>query len=291
VQMSPGASITFTPAAQAAAATMLTIVGSTGTQTLSITGEGVRSLVPHYYTSILGRDADPGGAVFWNNEAARVQALGAELNEAWFAMAQAFFGSTEYSSLVRAPDDYLRDLYRTFFNRDPDAGGLAYWRGELNAGMPREVVLVSFMFSPEFAAFTRGLFGESAVRSEISTVVDFYRGMLGRLPDDSGFRYWLARFRAAQCAGPAALYAEVEAISTAFLSGDEYQARSRTNAQFVADMYNAFMRRGGDLAGVAYWIVQVASGARTREDVRRAFVTTPEFAQRVAAMLSEGCRP
>jgi hypothetical protein len=49
------------------------------------------------------------------------------------------------------------------------------------------------------------------------------------------------------------------------------------------------MRRGGDLAGVNFWIGQLASGARTRQGVRQAFITTPEFAARVQAVISQGC--
>jgi hypothetical protein len=59
----------------------------------------------------------------------------------------------------------------------------------------------------------------------------------------------------------------------------------------VGDLYNAFLRRGGDLAGVQYWIQQLASGARTRENVRQAFISTPEFSARVQAVISQGCLP
>ena len=37
------------------------------------------------------------------------------------------------------------------------------------------------------------------MRKEIDTVMDFYRGLLGRLPDDGGFDFWLGQFRTAQC--------------------------------------------------------------------------------------------
>ena len=75
----------------------------------------------------------------------------------------------------------MTDLYTTFFNRAPDAGGFADWKGQLAAGMPREVVLASFMFSTEFASFTQAIFGTTATRKEVDTVVDFYRGLLGAL--------------------------------------------------------------------------------------------------------------
>ena len=54
---------------------------------------------------------------------------------------------------------------------------------------------------------------------------------------------------------------------------------------------SAFLRRGapGDLAGVTFWINQIASGAMSREAVRKAFVASPEFQSRVAAIIAQGC--
>ena len=47
--------------------------------------------------------------------------------------------------------------------------------------------------------------------------------------------------------------AESEAISSAFTNGAEYAGRARTNSQFVGDLYNAFLRRGGDIGGAQFW--------------------------------------
>jgi len=56
-------------------------------------------------------------------------------------------------------------------------------------------------------------------------------------------------------------------------------------------MYNAFLRRGGDLAGVQFWIGQLDANARTREQVRKDFLASPEFQARVVAVTAEGCPP
>ena len=147
------------------------------------------------------------------------------------------------------------------------------------------------MFSTEFSNFTQAIFGAAAVRAEINTVVDFYRGLLSRLPDDGGFNFWLAKFRTAQCLGGAAVNSEVESISSQFANSPEYSARARSNAQYVGDLYNAFLRRGGDLPGVLFWINEIATSARTRENVRQQFVASPEFQNRVAAIIAQGCMP
>ncbi len=252
-------------------------------------GQAEKSLVTHYYRAILHRSPDSGGKAFWEGEAARMQALGSNVNETWYSMAMSFFFSAEYLSLGRNDAGFVSDLYRTFFNRAGDSAGIAYWSGLLASGMPREVVLVSFIFSPEFENFAKGIFGDTAARAEVDAAGDFYRGLLARLPDSGGNGYWLARFRAAQCKGGPDVYAEVEAISSGFLGSAEYTNRARSNAQFVGDMYNAFLRRGGDAAGVQYWISQLATGARTRDNVRQAFITTPEFNARVRSVIAQGC--
>ena len=101
----------------------------------------------------------------------------------------------------------------------------------------------------------------------------------------------MGRFRTAQCQGASAVTAHAEAISSAYALSPEYSARARSNAQYVGDLYNAFLRRGGDLGGVLFWIGQISTSAQTREQVRQQFVASPEFQARVAAILSEGCLP
>ncbi len=283
--------ISFTPTVVGAVTGSVVMQTSAGAVTIDLKGVGEHSLVTHYYQAILRRSPDSSGQTYWNTEAQHLQSLGVDVNETWYAMAMSFFSSVEYIGLNRDDNGYVTDLYNTFFNRPPDAAGLAYWTGQLAQGMPREVLLASFMFSNEFVSFTQGIFGTSSVRAEITTVVDFYRGILGRVPDDGGFAAWLATFRSAQCQGAGAVYSQVDSISGSFLNSAEYLGRNRTNAQFVGDVYNAFLRRGGDLAGVQFWISQLATNAATREQVRQQFLASPEFSARVSAIIQQGCLP
>ena len=301
--LAPGATctitLTFSPAATAGALNSQVSVNGTlsvsssapaSPATASVSGTAQKSLATHFYQSILRRAPDAGGREYWEGEAARVAGLGANVNEAWYALAMTFFQSQEYRSFERTDTAYLTDLYRTFFNRDPDAAGRAYWTDLLSRGMPRGVVLAEFMLSPEFRHFSAAIFGDTTVRAEIDMTGDFYRGLLGRLPDSTGFEYWLGRFRSAQCQGGSAVVAAADEISASFLSGPEYVQRARTNAEFVADLYNAFLRRGGDLEGVRYWIGELDRGALTRDEARRTFTQTTEFQNRVQRVITAGCQ-
>jgi DNA-binding beta-propeller fold protein YncE len=291
--------VTFTPAASGGA--LNTTVPASATLTIShdadgsptavaLSGSGEKSLVTHFYEAVLRRAPDADGKPFWSGEAERMAGLGANVNETWFAMSMSFFGSPEYQRFGRDDNAFLADLYATFFNRVPDADGASFWRQQMAGGMPREAVLASFMFSPEFATFTRGVFGDTAARAEVDVVMDFYRGALARLPDSDGFAFWVQRFRAAQCQGAQAVADQADAISSAVLQSGEYAGRQRTNAQYVGDLYNTFLRRGGDLDGVRTWIANLDQGRQTREDVRRAFLASDEFRQRVNAIVGQGCQ-
>ena len=283
------AQVTFTPATQGTINGTMTVNSSVGARTVALSGMGERSMVTHYYDSILRRPPEPDGKAFWEAEAQRLRNLGADPNESWYAMAATMFAGAEYAALNRDDAGFIEDLYRTFFNRAPDAGGMAYWRDLLGRGLPRSAALADFTFGPESVNFMRATFGDAPVRSEIDTITDFYRGLLGRVPDDGGFSFWLGRFRAAQCAGGNAVNAEADSISSQFITSAEYANRQRDDRAFVGDLYNAFLRRGGALDGVNFWITQLQSKSMTRDAVRRAFVNSQEFQNRVAKMLSEGC--
>ncbi|MBK8323916.1 MAG: DUF4214 domain-containing protein [Betaproteobacteria bacterium] len=289
--------VTFNPAIAAGAVNStvpvagslsVTSTGAGSPNAATLAGTAEKSLVSHYYRSILRRAPDAGGKAFWESEATRLAGLAANVNETWYAMATFFYFSAEYAAFARNDTAFVTDLYNTFFNRGPDAGGLNFWTSQLTAGMPREVVLVSFMFSTEFQTFTQAIFGNVQARKEVDTVMDFYRGLLSRLPDTAGFNLWVQQFRIAQCAGAGAVSTQAETISSAFQNSSEYAARNRSNAQFVGDLYNAFLRRGGDLAGVQFWIAQLTAGA-TRNAIRQQFIASAEFQGRVSAIVAQGC--
>jgi len=161
----------------------------------------------------------------------------------------------------------------------------------MDGGMPREAVLVAFMFSPEFENFTRAIFGAPIVGPEIDMVMDFYRGLLSRLPDSGGLAFYLQQFRQAQSEGAAAVTAQVESISSGFINSQEYSDRGRSTEQFVADMYNAFMRRGADPDGLQFYVDQLDTGAKSRDRIRQDFIASMEFNARVRTVIEAGHQP
>jgi hypothetical protein len=87
----------------------------------------------------------------------------------------------------------------------------------------------------------------------------------------------------------------VTALSQLFLGSAQYVARDSgrpapdRNRMYVADLYNAFLRRGADLPGYNFWTQQINSGAQTRDAVRASYVASPEFQARVSSVINQGC--
>lgn len=84
-----------------------------------------------------------------------------------------------------ADADTLR-LYRAFLNRDPDPAGAVYWIGQSRLGADPDDLAYGFAQSDEF----RARYG-TLTNDEFLTLL--YDNMLGRVPDQAGFDYWLGQ--------------------------------------------------------------------------------------------------
>jgi alpha-tubulin suppressor-like RCC1 family protein len=243
----------------------------------------------HYYEKILGQPLTAEVQADWEGEIARLQNLGVDVPETFRVIIGQFFTSTDYRNRQRSDTQYVGDLYRILLFRDPTADEQAAWLAHLADGLPRDLVLADLLFGAPFSAYLENQFGVPTSRPEALTVMDFYRGLLNRLPDNEGFRYWLDRFQMAQCQGAAAVTVEVEAISRQFANSPEYLNRQRPNREYLQDLYTTFLRRGADVEGFNYWLGRLDRGDLTREQVRLAFVAAPEFQGRVGQIIEQGC--
>lgn len=244
-------------------------------------------LVDHYYSAILGRNADGAGRNFWLGEAERLASLGVDRREVFRLMGKQFFFSPEYIQRGRDTTGYVTDLYNAFFNRAPDPSGLANWVSQIDGQqLNRDVVLVDFERIDEFSVFMTTMFGSSTQRAEVSLVMDAYRGALARLPDNGGYQSWINSLRAAQCSNSVATTARQ--MIDAFFTSSEYVNRSRDNGQYVADLYDVFIPRAPETSGFNSWVTQLNQGV-SRTAVREGFYGSPEWNTRIATITSAGC--
>jgi hypothetical protein len=238
----------------------------------------------------LGRAPEPGGAEVWQSQVERLASLGVDIQEGFRVIAKLFFNSQEYISKDKTDAEYVVDLYQTFFERTPGTTERDFWVSRITQGVSRNTVMNFFSFSKEFGDYMIGVFGPSLSRPEYGLVNDFYRGLLTRLPDDSGFSYWLDQIQSVQCGGDAQAIQELAfQIASLFVSLSEYTSKNRDSAGYVEDLYDAVMRRDGDPSGIAYWVNTLETGEMTREEVMRYFTESEEFQGRVDNVIAAGC--
>jgi Domain of unknown function (DUF4214) len=138
--------------------------------------EGRIAPIVRLYFAYFLRIPDYEGLQYWINQYTNGAPL-ALISEA-FADSQEF--QQRYGSLNDG--DFVTLLYQNVLGRSPDAGGYAYWVGQLNSGLQtRGRVMLGFSDSQEYKAL---------IRSEILVTMT-YVGMLRRSPEQGGFDYWV----------------------------------------------------------------------------------------------------
>ncbi len=168
------------------------------------------------------------------------------------------FSGSQASSTV-----FVRQLYRDLLDREPDAAGMAFWLGQIGAGMTRAQVASQFFGGQEFSS--GGLY-----------IVKLYLGVLGRDPDFRGWFYW---FNTVQSGGAPS------AMLNSFLTSPEFVNKygNLSNADFVTLVYRSVLGRDPDPGGLQYYIGLLASNQLSRGSVFNQFLLSPEFDTRVKA--------
>ena len=95
------------------------------------------------YTVCLGRQADAGGLRYWSKGLYEHTVTGKSILEF-------FFLSSEIKGRHLENKEYVRRIYRAMLDREPDAGGLAFWTGRLDRGASPTSVIAGFIESAEF---------------------------------------------------------------------------------------------------------------------------------------------
>lgn len=72
-------------------------------------------------------------------------------------------------------ENVIKEIYRSVLGREADAGGLAYWKIRLDAGVPESAIRAAFGYSAEGASLVNSL----------------YVQYLGRNAEEAGLHYWM----------------------------------------------------------------------------------------------------
>jgi len=92
----------------------------------------------------MGRKPDADGLNYWVSDLSTGKSTGADISKG-------FIFSSEFEKKHPLNTDFVVVMYRVFFNREPDAGGMNFWLNKLESGTTRKEVLKGFVYSSEFA--------------------------------------------------------------------------------------------------------------------------------------------
>src|SRR5690349_18820722 len=140
--------------------------------------EGTLAPVVRLYFASLLRVPDYAGLDFW----LKYRRAGNPIE----SIAQQFVQSPEFQNRYGALDNagFVNQVYQNVLGRNPDAGGFAFWKGQLDSGaLTRGQLMLGFSESAEFRA---------AIGSEVYVTMA-YVGMLRRAPDAGGYNFWVGQ--------------------------------------------------------------------------------------------------
>ncbi len=137
------------------------------------------------YNNVLGRPPDVAGRAFWVDRLDNGASRGAVMTG--FSEGLEFRIQTGTVAAANAPVAHqIERLYRAYFDRSADQGGLDFWLEQFVLGANLGVLSQEFAGSAEFV----GTYGELDNAAFVDLV---YQNVLGRLPDAAGRAFWLDR--------------------------------------------------------------------------------------------------
>jgi hypothetical protein len=223
--------------------------------------EEVKAFVTRFYQLCLSRNPDPAGLDGWVKALMDGSLTGSDV-------AYGFTFSPEFLERNTANDEYLRILYKAFFNRDPDPAGWAGWKSELDKGTAREQVLKGFIYAKEFNELCRSY---GIMPNPVAAFVTrFYQLCLKRNPDIAGLDGWVASLLSGANVGAD--------VAEGFIFSPEFTRTVISDEEYMRILYKAFFNRDPDAAGLAGWL-EVLNGGTTRVDVLNGFIYSIEFGE------------
>jgi hypothetical protein len=115
-----------------------------------INEEKIRAFVEHCYVAVFGREGDAEGIENYT----KLILNGKKMPK---KVAYEFIFSSEFQGKLPGNEEFIRILYRLYFDREPGAEELAGWVRMLENGVTLEEIVNGFSASLEFKAIVNGM--------------------------------------------------------------------------------------------------------------------------------------
>ena len=231
----------------------------------------IDDFVERLYTVALGREAEAKGKKYWIDEIKAGRKTGADC-------AEFFLTSPEFTNRKLSIEEFVETLYKTFFNRDSEPKGKAYWVNELKNGTKtRNEVIAGFSDSKEWCnvcATYSVKSGAKTAKAEVASdntikfIKRLYSYSLNRNADEKGLEYWSLALTNLEKTG-----AECAQF---FFESPEFANQKNSDDEFLLRLYMAFMDREPDEGGKKFWMDKLKGGT-SRHEVLASFISSKEF--------------
>lgn len=232
----------------------------------------VTSFIKRCYKVALGREADPTGLQYWVDKLNGNQYTGAQIG-------YGFIFSDEYKAKHTSNNQFIRDLYAMYFDREPDAVGYNYWMGQLKSGVGREEVFAGFANSDEFFNLCAGYGIAGGVyvtgynldaQGKINCyVARLYKVCFNRLPDKAGQTYWVEQLINGKETGTT--------VAENMIFSTEFKNLKLNDKNYIAYLYRSIFGREPGKDEFNYWLKRLVDKAETRESIFYEFTDSVEF--------------
>ena len=227
--------------------------------------------VERLYVVALNRQSEKEGKDYWCELVGNGTLTGADC-------ARFFLTSPEFKGRGLSDEDFLKVLYKTFFDRDAadDQDGFNFWMNSLKS-VGKDTVVEGFINSPEWC----NICADYGVKSGAPTVkatkasknatafaTRLYTECLGREPEEGGLKYWSLGLTNCELSGSQAAHE--------LFYCQEFNDHNFDNKELITRMYKTFMGRNPDDEGLNYWLTNMNNGM-TKDQVFNSFVQSQEF--------------
>ena len=236
-----------------------------------LSGTSFSDFIERLYVVALNRPSDESGKTFWMKRVQDDGYSGADCARYFL------IDAGEFANRGLSEEEFVDVLYRTFFNRESDAAGKAFWLEELDKGATRNTIVNGFIESTEWCnlcavygvrsgaeVFKATVPSQSAVRF----AARIYDDCLQRNPEDGGLLFWSLQLTNYEASGSGTM--------KFFFTSEEFESLELSDEEFIERVYRAYMGRESDLTGLVYWVNVLKKGT-SRDDVLDQFAGSKEF--------------
>lgn len=223
--------------------------------------DNIQKFVRRMYKVCFDREPDEAGFEGWCNGLKNG-------TENYRSIALGFLTGEEMTVRNLSDEEYVTEVYKALFDREPDEGGYNGWLNALKNGMTRAELVEGFIVCDEYS----NICDEYEIESRKDQIADYverlYTVILGRASEEPGKTTWTNTLFGNAISAADAAYE--------FAFTPEFVNQNVSDEEFVTRFYQALLDREPDDGGLETWTNALKSGV-SRKFVLEGFMESVEF--------------